>query len=306
MLLWQQNMHDFYDLFYLEIRWDIARKAIFYAILIYGLLVLPLILVKGGQELIVFPIVIRSDAVPVLFMGQQRASGGQKSGSDKRMSLAPTQKATVSHKQKKKVIEKKKIKNAVKKEKKVIEKISEKIKPKLETKPLKKELKKTALKKIEVPKKALKKNEPKKQEEPKKAEIVPEKELKKHEPIKKEQEKIVEKVLEIKTEPVKETGEEIFIGASDENFEPGFYDVQTKTHMALSMAIIRAWKPPRVKVQQPSIVVVELDMQGKPVNVELQQKSGVLVHDIESRAAALRAEYPQDSWGKKFTISFGD
>jgi len=297
MLLLQQNMHEFHDALYLEVRWDIARKAFLYAILSYALLCLPLFISQGRQDSAVTTIVVRSESVPVLFTGSRKIGSG-KSGvkksdakrfSEQRLSV----KKLPEKKETKKITTPKKIQSKKIKTKKPEIKPDQKVGPKV------------ALKKIEpvkqkiVPAPTNKPTiEPLKKSELIKTEVAPSdfaKASTDREPEKKIEEKKDEQEIE-----------EVFVGASDQTLGEQEYDAQEKSHIALSRAIGRVWKAPRVKIKQPAHAIIEIDTHGKPVNVELEQKSGALIHDIESRAAALRAEYPQEFWGKKIRIIFGD
>lgn len=293
MLPWLQNMHEFHDAFYLEVRWDVARAAFLYALFFYTLLFLPLMISHFGSDSTIATIVVRSESTPVLFMNNPSMGAG-KPGSklshlrnkesrpkalQKKATIKPTQKNSPSKK------------NSVSKKPEL-----KKSKPA----PCTKTLKNVESKKIDPQKTILappeKKMEQKKNEQPKlelptqKPELIktPEKEK-----------------PEIEEKNNENTLEEVFIG-HDEHYSEEKYDPQTKAHIALSSAIARAWKAPHVNIKQPTHVIIEVDSCGKAHNVTLEQKSGIPLHDIESRAAALRTEYPQEFWGKKIKIIFGD
>lgn len=308
MLLWQQNMHEYDDAYY-HVRWDVARRSLVYACCVYLFFFLILVIASFfTTKAPVEPVVIRVQNAPVLFTGSSRKSGKGSAHGNVSASKAARQPQTVAQKiDKKKVAEPvKKKKERKKAEKK--EKPQPQVKEKQQPKPKPVEKVQASQKKVIAPPKKeeapQKKNELKKQE-PQKSEAKPVK----HEESQKPAEPVQNAVSQ-KEEPVVAQPEEIATivagaGINDSDVE-GAYDAQTKSHMALSRAIARAWKAPQVSIKNPAHMMVELDGAGKPTVIEFEKKSGIVIYDIEARAAIMRAEFPQEFWGKKFIIIFGE
>lgn len=320
MLPWQQNMLDQWDIYSVDHPAALRRKALALALSIYGVVFL-LFFIPHLWQTRPTTVFIKGASAPVLFVAKgsaQRKGRLTKRSQQVKKVASPTpapapkkevQKPVIKAPEPKKVDPKKSelpTRKTVVKEQKAKQKSKKEIQ--LE---LKKAQAAAQAKKLEEAKKAAaeKKAKAQKEAEEKKAKKLAEKPVNK--PVEKPQEKIIETLEKIedaaqekKIENSKvddemghEGPEEIVIGQED---------ISTlKSHMALNAAIMRVWSPPPIKVTSPVHIVVEVDTQGVVKNAELETKSGVLAYDIEARAAALRADFPKEFWGKSIIFVFG-
>ena len=300
MLRLQQNMHDPFDTFYATERWALKFRAFLVALAAYVVLCL-FLFAKSWLPGTMPTVMVRSGAAPVLFLSNNSKKGRglstvRKHGTS-RSAPSPTKKQVTK-------AEPKKTKQPVQKK---IKAPQQKPKQKVEEKKTVKGGDATRKKIAQPappapPKKLEKKNDVKKEE--KKIEPLPEKSIEKKEelPV---IEKIEEKEVEVVEENSIESPQDVFVGqevAGDESS----YDATTKAHMALSRAVARTWRPPRVQVKKQVRVIAEVDGAGSVLDAVLEQKSDVVVYDIAARAAVLRAEFPREFWGKKVAIVFGN
>lgn len=320
MLPWQQNMLDQWDIYSVDHPAALRRKALALALSIYGVLFL-LFFIPHLWHTRPTTVFIKGASAPVLFVakGSSQRKGSLTKRSQRVKKAAPptpapmpkkeVQKPALKAKEPKKVDPKKAelpTRTTVVKEQKSKQKSKKEIQ--LE---LKKAQAAAQAKKLEEAKKAEaeKKAKARKEAEEKKAKKVAEKSLNK--PAEKPQEKIIEKSEKIENiaQEKKVENSEIDDAMGHEGPEEiviGQEDISTlKSHMALNAAIMRVWSPPNIKVTSPAQIVVEIDAQGVVKNAELEKKSGILVYDIEARAAALRAEFPKEYWGKSIIFVFG-
>ena len=297
MLRLQQNMHDPFDTFYATERWALKFRAFLVALAAYVVLCL-FLFAKSWLPGTMPTVMVRNNAAPVLFLSNNSKKGRGVSGDRKH---GASNAALASTKKKGAKVEPKKTKPPVQKK---IKAPQQKPKQKVEEK---KTVKggDAARKKIAPPappKKLEKKSDVKKEE--KKIEPLPDKSIEKKEelPV---IEKIEEKEVEVVEEKVIEEPQDVFVGQEIVGDESS-YDATTKAHMALSRAVARTWRPPRVQVKKQVRVIAEVDGAGSVLDAVLEQKSDVVVYDIAARAAVLRAEFPREFWGKKVAIVFGN
>jgi hypothetical protein len=80
-----------------------------------------------------------------------------------------------------------------------------------------------------------------------------------------------------------------------------------ETAQALQAAVSLHWAPPAGMPTQTSCLIrVALDAQGRPITIDVVEKSGIAVFDMAARSALRATEYPPSVWGKTMVIHFNE
>jgi len=67
----------------------------------------------------------------------------------------------------------------------------------------------------------------------------------------------------------------------------------------------RCWKtPPGVAADVSCQIIVHVDRTGKICDINIAEKSGILMYDVSARQAVYQMEFPRGSWGKEVVVYF--